>query len=148
MLFECFATVFENHPKCRIWGFQFWRFLRFGLIKIDLSGNIVWPQSFRFFKKLSKLTTFGNFIELSSTQNARHVKCDFSCDFWIPWLLYVIFIHFELSFPPFLSFGHMYVVLDFVIFLGFWRASNAPTITWKAGTMVSSPALPGPAVMF
>ena len=35
-------TVFENHPKCRIWIFQFWHFTPiFGPIKIVLFVNTV-----------------------------------------------------------------------------------------------------------
>ena len=51
-------------------------------IKIDLSGNTVWPQALDF-QKLAKLAIFGIFDELLSTQNvnkarfARNVECDF-----------------------------------------------------------------------
>ena len=39
-------TLFKNHPKCLTWIFQFWHFPPiFCPIKIDLSGNTVWPQS-------------------------------------------------------------------------------------------------------
>ena len=54
--------------------------------KTDLSGNTVWPQASGF-QKLAKLTIFGIFNELLSTQNvnvarfARNVEWDFFCDF-------------------------------------------------------------------
>ena len=50
--------------------------------KIDLSGNTVLPQPSGF-QKSPKLTIFGIFNELLSTQNvnvarfARNIKCDF-----------------------------------------------------------------------
>ena len=55
-------------------------------IKIDLSGNTVWPQSSDF-QKHAKLTIFGIFNELLSTQNvniarfARNVEWDILSDF-------------------------------------------------------------------
>ena len=58
----------------------------FRTIKIDLSGNTVWPQ-LQIFKNLPKLAIFGIFSKLLSTQNvniarfARIVKWDFFCDF-------------------------------------------------------------------
>ena len=81
------CTVFENHPKCRTWNCQFWHYSPFfGLLKIDISGNTVWPQALGFLK-LAKIDNFGIFNELLSTQNvnvarfARNVECDFFCDF-------------------------------------------------------------------
>ena len=39
-------TVFENHPKCRIWLFLILAFsTNLWPIKSDLSGNTVWPQA-------------------------------------------------------------------------------------------------------
>ena len=35
------CTVFENHPKCRIWILAF--FTNFCPLKSNLSGNTVWP---------------------------------------------------------------------------------------------------------
>ena len=58
-------------------------------IKTDLSGNTVWPQTSDF-QKLAKMTIFGIFDKLLSTQNvnvarfARNVKWDFICDFQTP----------------------------------------------------------------
>ena len=55
-------------------------------IKTELSGNTVWPQTSGF-QNLAKLTIFGIFNELLSTQNvnvarfARNVELDFFCDF-------------------------------------------------------------------
>ena len=53
------STVFKNHPKCAIWGFQFWHFPpTFVLsIKSDLSGNTIWPQTSGF-QKLVKMDYF------------------------------------------------------------------------------------------
>ena len=36
-----YYTMFENHPECRIWIFAF--SINFYPIKIDLSGNTLWP---------------------------------------------------------------------------------------------------------
>ena len=61
-------------------------------IDIDLSGNTAWPQTTGC-QKLAKLTIFGIFDELLSTQNvnvarfARNVECDFLCDFQTLWQL-------------------------------------------------------------
>ena len=65
----------------------------FVLIKTDLSGNTIWPQALGF-QKLAKLTIFGIFNELLSTQNvnvarfARNVECNFFCDFQTLWCCY------------------------------------------------------------
>ena len=70
LLQEPTATVFENYPKGRIqiaskasyvYFFHFGIFCQFCHIKIDLSGNIVWPQDLVFF------FIFGIFSELLST---------------------------------------------------------------------------------
>ena len=80
------CTLFENLPKCLIWIFEFWHFANFCPIKIDLSGNTVWPQASRF----KKLSIFGIFNRLLSTQNvnvvrfAHNVEWDFFCDFQTP----------------------------------------------------------------
>ena len=55
-------------------------------VKIDLSGNTVWPQASGF-QKLVKMDNFGIFNLLLSIQNviiarfARNVEWDFFCDF-------------------------------------------------------------------
>ena len=51
----------------------------FGPIKIDLSGNTVWPQSLDF-QKLAKLTVLGIFNERKRSF-ARNVEWDIFCDF-------------------------------------------------------------------
>ena len=57
--------------------------------KTDLSGNTVWPQALGF-QKLAKLSIFGIFNLLLSTQNvnvarfARNVEWDFLEDFQTP----------------------------------------------------------------
>ena len=52
------GTVFENHPKCRIWILAFstnvWP------IETDLSGKTVWPQASGF-QKLAKMHHFWHF---------------------------------------------------------------------------------------
>ena len=79
--------MFEYHSKCRIWVFSILAFFTiFCPIKINLSGNTVWPRNSAF-QKLAKLTIFGIFKELLSTQNvtvarfARKVEYDFLSDF-------------------------------------------------------------------
>ena len=64
-------------------AFQFWHFsTNFWPIKTDMSGNSVWPKASDF-QKLVKLTIFGIFDDLLSTQNvnvarfARNVEWDF-----------------------------------------------------------------------
>ena len=47
-------TVFENHPKCRIWIFNFGISTNFCPIKTDLSGNTVWPQASAFLAEAKK----------------------------------------------------------------------------------------------
>ena len=90
-------------------------FANFCPIKIDLSGNTVWPQASRF----KKLSIFGIFNRLLSTQNvnvarfARNVEWDFFCDFqtlcYIPnWLisdLYHILHHHHHHMPSSASHG-------------------------------------------
>ena len=55
-------------------------------IKSDLSGNTLLYRKLQVFKNSPKLTIFGIFNELLSTQNenvarfARNVECDFLCD--------------------------------------------------------------------
>ena len=48
-------TMFENHPKCRIW--YFFNFGIFCSLKSDLSANPVWPQASGF-QKLAKIDHF------------------------------------------------------------------------------------------
>ena len=55
------GTVFENHPKCRIWIFWILAFsTNFCPIKTDLSGNTVWPQALGF-QKIAKMDHFWHF---------------------------------------------------------------------------------------
>ena len=50
--------MFENHPKCRIWIFEFLAFpTKFCPYKSDLSGNTVWLQALAF-QKLAKIDHF------------------------------------------------------------------------------------------
>ena len=51
------TTVFENHPKRRIWIFQCWHF---PLIFVLLSGNTVWPQTSGF-QKVAKMNIIFTF---------------------------------------------------------------------------------------
>ena len=55
------STLFENYSKCRIWIFDILAFsANFCPIKIDLSGNTVWPQASDF-QKLAKIDFFWHF---------------------------------------------------------------------------------------
>ena len=55
------TSIWTQRPKCRIWFFQFWHFLRiFCPIKIDMSGTTVWPQ-LSGFQKLAKMNYFWHF---------------------------------------------------------------------------------------
>ena len=67
-----------SHLNFRILSFS----TNFCPIKIDLSGNTVWPQASGF-QKLVNLTIFGIFNELLSTQNVNHARlvCNVECDF-------------------------------------------------------------------
>ena len=67
-VFSTQGTLFENYSKCRIWILAF--STNFCPIKIDRSGNTVWPQTSGF-QKLTKLTIFGISYELLSTQNVK-----------------------------------------------------------------------------
>ena len=75
-------NVWKSHLNFRILPFS----TNFCPIKIDLSGNTVWPQASGF-QKLVNLTIFGIFNELLSTQNvnvarfARNIEYDFFSDF-------------------------------------------------------------------
>ena len=79
------CTLFENQQKCLIRVFQFWHF---PLIFVQL-------KNFRFFKNSPKLTIFGLFDELLSTQNinlarfARNLEWAFFCDFQTPCIRYL-----------------------------------------------------------
>ena len=54
-------TLFENDSKCRIWFFGILAFFtNFCRIKIDLSGNTVWPQASSF-QKLAQMDQFWHF---------------------------------------------------------------------------------------
>ena len=55
------CTLFKNFSKCRIWIFWILAFsTNFCPIKIDLSGNTVWPQA-PGFQKLAKMDHFWHF---------------------------------------------------------------------------------------
>ena len=55
------GTVFENHPKRHICIFSILAFSTNFRIKINLSGNSVWPQALGF-QKLAKLDHFWHFL--------------------------------------------------------------------------------------
>ena len=57
ILLHCF-TLFENYSKCRIWILAF--STKFCPIKVDLSGNTVWPQA-SVFQNLAKMDHFWHF---------------------------------------------------------------------------------------
>ena len=79
--------MYENCSKCRILTFQFWYFLSiFALLKVTYLVTL-FDLKLKVFKKSPKLTIFGIFNDLLSTQNvnvarfARNVECDFFGDF-------------------------------------------------------------------
>ena len=83
-------TVFENHPKCRLWMFQFWHFPPiFVLLKLTCLVTL-FDRKLQVFKNSPKWTIFGIFNQLLSTQNvnvarfARNVEWDFFCEFQTP----------------------------------------------------------------
>ena len=96
------STVFENHPKCRIWIFQFWHFPPiFDLLKLTCLVTL-FDRKLQVFKNSPKWNLLGIFNELLSTQNvnvarfARNVEWDFFCDFQTPWYtskVYACLIH-------------------------------------------------------
>ena len=54
-------TVFENHPKCRIWVFQFWHFSPiFVLLKLTCLVTL-FDRKLQIFKNSPKWTIFGIF---------------------------------------------------------------------------------------
>ena len=89
-------------------------------IKIDLSGNSVWPQAIGF-QKLAKLDHFRHFLNVLSTQNvnvarsARNVEWDFSNDFQTPCKNEIFWEIFKHCACFFLS------VFSLQKFLGVWR---------------------------
>ena len=80
-------TLFENYSKRRIWILSFWHFPPiFVLLKLTCLVTL-FDRTLQVFKKSPKLTIFGIFNQLLSTQNvnvarfARNVEWDFFCDF-------------------------------------------------------------------
>ena len=77
--FLCY-TIFVNHPKCLIWIFQFWNFPPIFSCLLTL-----FDHKFYIFKNI-----FGIFNQLLSTQNvnvarfARNVEWDSFCHFQTP----------------------------------------------------------------
>ena len=85
--------MFENRSKCRTLYFPILEFsTNFCPIKSDLSGYTIWLQECKLqvFKKSPKLTIFGIFDQLLSTQRvnvarfARNDEWDFFCNFQTP----------------------------------------------------------------
>ena len=68
-----------SHFKFSILAFS----TNFCPIKVDLSGNTVWPQTtgFKILPKLTFLAFFLNFCPLNIARFARNVECDFLGDF-------------------------------------------------------------------
>ena len=78
-------------PKCCIWIFEFWHFLSI-FVQLKLTCLVtLFDRKLQVFKNSPKLTIFGIFNQLLSTQNvnvarfARNVEWYFSCDFQTPW---------------------------------------------------------------
>ena len=76
-------TVFENHPKCRICGFQFWHFLSFFvLLKWTCLVTLV-DRKLHDFKNSPKLTVLAFLIRfcplkiVNVARFAHNVECDF-----------------------------------------------------------------------
>ena len=87
-------TLFENHPKCRIWIFGLWHFLPiFVLLKLTCLVKLC-DRKLQVFKNSPKWTIFGLVDRRLSTQNgnvarfARNVEWDFFCDFQTPCTCY------------------------------------------------------------
>ena len=84
-------TLFENYQNMSHLNCQFWHFpTTFVIIKVDLSGNTVWPQAWGF-RKLAKLTNFGNGRQkyLKIFLSSQHI-CWMRLFLWfsntVPWL--------------------------------------------------------------
>ena len=75
-------TLFENHHNVAFEFFNCGISRHFFPIKSELSGNTIWPQALAF-QKLAKLTIFGMFDELLSSEN---IEWDFFCDLQTPWV--------------------------------------------------------------
>ena len=83
--------MFENHPKCRIWIFEFWHFPSIFVQLKVICLVTLFDHKLQVFKKSPKLTIFGIFKQLLSTQNvniarfARNVEWDILSDFNTLW---------------------------------------------------------------
>ena len=65
-------TVFENHPKCHICDFQFWHFQSiFVLLKVTCLVTL-FDRKLQVFKNSLKLTIFGIFNQLLSSQKCKY----------------------------------------------------------------------------
>ena len=83
--------MFENHPKCHIRTIRIWHFPPI-FVQLKLTCLVtLFDRKLQVFKNSPKLTIFGIFNELLSTQNvnvaryARNVECDFFYDFQTLW---------------------------------------------------------------
>ena len=78
------CTLFGNSSKCLIWIFELWRFPPiFVLLKLTCLATL-FVRKLQVFKHSPKLTIFGIFSELLSTQNVNVAEWDFFCDFQTP----------------------------------------------------------------
>ena len=82
----------KNHPKCPIWVFPIRHFPTI-FVQLKMTWQVtLFDRKFQVFKKSPKLTIFGNFNELLSTQNvnvarfARNVEWDFLSYFHTLWV--------------------------------------------------------------
>ena len=68
---QMYFTMFENHSKLSHFNFWFWHFLQiFVLLKVTCLVTL-FDRKLQVFKNSSKLTIFGIFNELLSTQNVN-----------------------------------------------------------------------------
>ena len=81
------STLVENYSKCRIWTFLFWHFpLIYVLLELTCLVTL-FDCKFQDFKNSPKMTIFGIFNQLLSTQIkniarfARNIEWDFFYDF-------------------------------------------------------------------
>ena len=91
-------TMFENYSKCHIWIVLFWHFPPiFVLLKVTCLVTL-FDRKLQVFKNSPKLTIFGIFHELLSTQNinvARFArKCKVICGFQTQWQCNYVYVFY------------------------------------------------------
>ena len=87
--------AWQNHRKCLIWCFWFWRFWPiFVKFSFDLSGNTVWPQAFDFekFAKLTILAFLINFCRLKMYTSSLRSQCKMRLFLWFSNTMLIVYI--------------------------------------------------------